>query len=157
MSTLREFLADKVRQADHPAGRQKRDEWVQALQSLQSSLRTWLRQADPNGLLHVGVFDVERIEEGIGYYAAPGLEIRFMGDKIRVVPVGRGVMAPVSMGPLADFVQGRVDVADGFDKRILYRVVKDDEETWHIASASRKPSVPLTQESFEQMIRELLS
>ena len=158
MSILRDFLREKGLQDNQIERRKKRDQWVASVNELMASLLQWLKAADPDGILEVAPIEVDRLEQGIGAYRAPSLEIRFEEADVKIIPIGRNVMRYVnSTGSRVVNAMGRVDITDGARKYTLYRVVDDQgRNRWQVIGEGRE-GVELDQGCFEQIMKELLS
>jgi hypothetical protein len=68
MMTFREFLQQKAAEQQQQGRRERRDEWVAAVDRLIEQLRTWLAESDPDRLLDVVRQEVEKAEPGLGVY-----------------------------------------------------------------------------------------
>ena len=157
MSTLRELLKEKAHESNQRERREKRDEWVAAVKRLIGQFREWLREADPEQVLDVMTLDIEKLEQGLGTYHVPGLEISLDDTTVRVLPVGRNVVGFV--GPRGDAgirAVGRIDITDGSQKYILYRTTEGGEDRWY-ALDGRFEATLLDQHRFEAIMRDLLS
>ena len=97
--TLREFLLKNVPR-DEIRRRQCREEWIAAVDRLLAQLRTWLTDAGSAELLDLEPLEFERREQGLGAYHIKGLAINFGERTVKVVPVGRMVLA--HLGPYAE-------------------------------------------------------
>jgi hypothetical protein len=154
---LKDFLSEKARQTNQLERRRRREEWVAAVHRLMGRLQDWLRQADPDHVLDVGVIPIEKRELGIGTYQVPSLDIRYDETVIRVLPVGRNVLHGRSQnGNETAKAQGRVDITDGANKYYLYRFIENQSEQWEIQGEEGKTTL-LDQAQFERIIEELLS
>src|ERR1700722_5479510 len=88
MSNLAEFLkqqAERVRSAT-PERRQKREEWLQALERLFQQMEEWLRQVDTEKVLRVDRRSIQLRDE-LGTYPASVLVIDLYGSKVEAIPV----------------------------------------------------------------------
>jgi hypothetical protein len=157
MTTLREFLQDKAREQDQQERHRRREEWVAAVGRLLGQFRTWLQEADSDGLLELIPVDFDKLEEGLGAYRIQGLTIRLGGSEIRVVPVGRTVVGYFGR-PAGGSVRAevRVDITDGGRKYVLYRSLQDGEEHWYALNEQHESRL-LDRERFEAIMQELLS
>jgi hypothetical protein len=155
--TFREFLKRKAEEERQAERRQRRDEWVAAVGRLIQQVRTWLEESDPEHFLDIVPQEVEKVEQGLGLYKAPGLKIGVGDAAVRVVPVGRNAVGLV--GPQGDDgvrAEGRVDITDGVRKYILYRTVKDGQEAWYALDEEFK-AAPLDRTRLEAILQDLLS
>ncbi|HKI36992.1 MAG TPA: hypothetical protein VKA46_34385 [Gemmataceae bacterium] len=157
MMTFREFLEKQARRQNHKDRRERRDEWVAAVGRLVERLRAWLAESDPEKVLDVVPIEIERAEPDLGTYRVPSLKISLSDAAVEVVPVGRNVVGVV--GPRGDVgirAEGRVDITDGVRRYILYRTLKDGQETWY-ALDERFRAAPLDRSRLEGILQDLLS
>src|SRR5438270_13787812 len=122
--TLREFLLKNAPRAEQEKRRREsREEWIAAVDRLLAQLRGWLTDAGSAELLDLEPLDFEKREQGLGTYHIRGLAIHFGESTVKVVPVGRNVLA--HLGPYAEAghekAEGRVDITNGANKYYLYR------------------------------------
>jgi hypothetical protein len=154
--TFQDFLKDKANEINQDTRRKRRDEWLAAVNRLIAQLREWLKEADPDAFLAVVPFEIEKREEALGFYQAPGLSIRLGASEVKVVPVARNVVGTVGPGDKGGMRgEGRVDITDGARKYMLYRTLQDGER-WHVLDAHYEPA-PLDKARFEAVLRDLLS
>jgi hypothetical protein len=155
--TLREFLL-KNAPRDEIRRRQVREEWIAAVNRLLAQIRVWLTEAGAADLLDVEPLDFEKREQGLGGYHVQGLAIHFGERTVKVVPVGRFVLA--DLGPYAEAghknAEGRVDVTNGAYKYFLFRKLTDADEHWFVQD-ERAAIRPLDREQFEAILQDLLS
>lgn len=136
---FQEFLRQKTAGSDIRERNRNRMEWLGALGRLLDQIRDWLRAADPEGLLEVEAYEVQRAESRLGIYDAPALKIRLSADEVDILPIGRYAIGPLPAetqkallgaagtdGPAA----GRVDITDGERKHMLFRNIKSNPECW---------------------------
>src|SRR5947209_6758390 len=97
--TLREFLL-KNAPRDEIKRRHWREEWIAAVDRLLAQLSTWLREGGTADLLDLEPLDFEKREQGLGAYHIRGLAIHYGERTVKVVPVGRRVLA--HLGPYAE-------------------------------------------------------
>jgi len=106
MSTsLREFHQKKTEGTDLKERNRLRSEWLGSLNRLFDQIREWLREADPEEVLEVVSYKVERVEQRLGVYDAPGITIRLGTDSVQIVPSGRYAHKPLAFETLLG-VQG---------------------------------------------------
>ena len=155
--TLREFLAQNA-SFNETNRRKGRDEWIAAVDRLLAQLRAWLTEAGAVELLDLEPLEFEKREQGLGAYRIKGLAIHFGERTVKVVPVGRTVLA--RLGPFAEAghenAEGRVDITNGTDKYCLYRKLTHDGEQW-LVQHERSGIRPLDREQFEIVLQDLLS
>jgi hypothetical protein len=156
--TLREFLA-KNAPRDEIRRRQTREEWIAAVDKLLAQLRAWLADADTAKVLEVEPVVFVKREEGLGAYDIKGLAINFGERTVRVVPVGRTVLAHLGQyaEPGHENAEGRVDITDGAYKYFLYRKLNDAGEDQWLVQDERSPIRPFDREQFEAILQDLLS
>jgi hypothetical protein len=156
--TLREFLLQNAPR-DEMQRRWARDEWTKAVEQLLAQLRTWLAESGTTELLDLEPLELEKREQGLGSYRVKGLAIHFGERTVKVVPVGRTVLA--HLGPYAEpghaNAEGRVDVTNGMYKYLLYRKLNDAGEGQWLVEDERSPIRPLDRGQFEAILQDLLS
>jgi hypothetical protein len=154
---LREFLLKNV-----PGGEIRRrhwiKEWIAAVDKLLAQLRAWLSEAGTAELLDLEPLDFEKREQGLGAYHIQGLAINFGERTVKVVPIGRNVLA--HLGPYAEpgheNAEGRVDITNGAYKYFLYRKLTNSGEQW-LVQDERSGIQPLDRDRFEAILQDLLS
>jgi len=155
--TLREFLL-KNAPRDEIRRRQCREEWIAAVDRLLQQLRDWLTDAATEELLDLEPLEFSKREQGLGSYHIKGLAINFGERTVKVVPVGRMVLA--HLGPYAEAghenAEGRVDITNGTYKYSLYRKLTNAGEEW-LVQDERSDIRPLDRERFEAILQDLLS
>jgi hypothetical protein len=157
MMTFREFLHKKAEEQRQPERRQRRAEWVAAVERLNGQLRTWLAESDPERLLDVHPFEVEKYDPDLGAYTVESLRIGMGDEAVEVVPVGRNVVGTIRLpGDVSLRADGRVDITDGVRKHILYRSVRDGQEQWYAVDEEFK-AAPLDRGRLEAILLDLLS
>ena len=158
--TLREFLLKNAPRAEQEKRRRHwREEWVAAVDRLLAQLRAWLADAGTAELLDLQPLDFEKREQGLGAYHIQGLAINFGESTVKVVPVGRTVLA--HLGPYAqpghENAEGRVDITNGAYKYFLYRQLNDAGDEQWLVQDERSEIQPLDRERFEAILQDLLS
>ena len=155
--TLREFLLRNAPREEIQR-RRWREEWVGAVDRLLAQLRGWLTEGGATDLLDLEPLDLEKREQRLGAYRIQGLAIHFGDRTVKVVPVGRTVLA--HLGPYAEpgheNAEGRVDITNGAYKYFLYRKLTDAGEQW-LVQDERSDIRPLDREGFEAILQDLLS
>ena len=71
MTSFQEFLRQKVDISALKDRNRSRGEWLGAINRLLDQVRDWLREADPDDLLEIVPYEVERVEKRLGIYDAP--------------------------------------------------------------------------------------
>jgi hypothetical protein len=157
--TLREFLLNNAPRAEQEKRRrQRREEWIAAVDRLLAQLRAWLTDAGTAELLDLEPLDFEKREQGLGTYHIQGLAIHFGESTVKVVPVGRTVLAHLGQYAEAghENAEGRVDITNGAYKYYLYRKLTDSGEQW-LVQYEHSEIQPLDRERFEAILQDLLS
>src|SRR5262245_30676108 len=120
--TFREFLAKKAVEQHHPQRKQRREEWIAAVQRLFDQIRTWLAESDPDRVLDIIPFKMYTSEPALGAYDAPALKIGIGELGVEVKPMGRDALGWIGRRGLAGLnAEGRVDISHRGRKYILYR------------------------------------
>ena len=158
--TLREFLLQNALPAEQEKRRRQwRKDWVEAVERLLAQMRSWLAEGGTADLLDLETLDFEKREQGLGAYHVPGLAIHYGERTVKVVPVGRNVLA--HLGPYAEpgheKAEGRVDVTNGMEKYYLYRKLNGAGEEQWLVQHERSDLKPLDRENFEAILTDLLS
>ncbi len=166
MSTsFQEFLRQKAEGTDSRDRNRLRAEWLGALNRLLDLIRDWLREADPDDLLEVVPYEVQRVEDRLGVYDAPAMKIRLGPDGVDIVPVGRFSLGPVSVKALfnlpvsrdkSDPIWGRVDITNGERKYLLLRFIDAGQDQWWMVDEQSRTDL-LDQQHLETILRDLLS
>jgi hypothetical protein len=155
--TLREFLL-KNAPLDELRRRQCREEWIAAIDRLLAQLRAWLTDAGTAELLDLEPLELEKREQGLGAYHIRGLAIHFGERTVKVLPVGRTVLA--HLGPFAETghenAEGRVDITNGAYKYYLFRKLTATSEQW-LVQDEHTGIRPLDRGQFEAILQDLLS
>ena len=156
MPGLRDYLQEKAKEHNMVERLERRREWVAAVTKLMEQLETWLREADPQRLLSVYTTMHPKLEQHLGHYDVPGLEVVFGDTQVRIIPVGRAVLSSGDLGSPQMQAVGRVDVSGSGRKFYLFRYVVDGTDQWvvqHWNGTVRK----LDREVFDEIMLELLS
>jgi hypothetical protein len=158
--TLREFLLKNAPHAEQERRRRQwRNDWIAAVDKLLAQLRAWLADAGTAELLDLEPLEFEKREQGLGAYHIRGLAINFGESTVKVVPVGRTVLA--HLGPYAEpgheKAEGRVDITNGASRYVLYRKLSDAGEEQWLVQDERSGIRPLDREQFEAVLTDLLS
>ncbi len=166
MSTrFEEFLKQKAEESDWRDRNRSRSEWLLTLNHLFAEIRKWLREADPEGLLEVVPYQVERVEQRLGIYDAPALKIRLGTNSIDILPMGRHVtnhlqlqnmlVIPSNVGRWGDLSGGRVDVTDGERRYQLLRSTEAGQDRWYAWSV-KPPLLVFDRDRLEEILQDLL-
>jgi len=119
--------------------------WQADLKRLFKDFRTWMKEAEEQGLLEVQEQKVPLEDKKLGKYVAPALRIQSPRMGIRIVPRARYVVG----------ARGRVDFETPTQKLILLRT---DKNTWKFARlvGQKYETTDLTEDSFWKEIGALL-
>jgi hypothetical protein len=167
MSThFQEFLRQRSEGSDLKDRRRHRREWLGALNRLLDEVRGWLHEAEQDDLLEIVPYQVERVEERLGIYDAPALQIRSGTDSVDVKPVGRFAIGPLAAQHLQlipgnerrwdDLTGGRVDITDGERRYLLLRSIEDEQDCWYVVGDQPTPT-PFNKDRLEAILEDLLS
>jgi hypothetical protein len=153
MSTEKEAVLDRLRRqraietnSDVVA---LHEDWLRALDDLMNQFRSWLSEAEAEGLFVVSEYEAELTEAGVGTYPVKDLILTTpKGETIQIVPIGR----------LAAGTYGRVDLKCPPKRHVL---VRDESSRWQFARLvpgnNGWAMQDLTEESFWQAIGDLIS
>jgi hypothetical protein len=162
---FQDFLRQKAEESGTRERNRDRGEWLQAIRRLLDQIQDWLRAADPENLLEIVPYDVERVEGRLGIYDAPALRIRLGTDEVDVVPVGRYAIGPLAAQTMRSIlgiegtdgpVAGRVDITNGERKYVLIRDVSTGQDRWY-ALDEQSDAALLDQAHLETILQDLWS
>lgn len=156
MPGLRDYLQEKAKEHNMVERLERRREWVAAVTRLIEQLETWLREADPQRLLSVYRTMRPALEQHLGHYEVPGLEVVFGDTQVRIIPMGRHVLRSGDLGSPQTRAAGRVDITDGAKKYYLFRYVLDSTDQWVVQHWNGTVK-NLDREVFDEIMLELLS
>lgn len=161
MKTLREFVEEqaKLLPVRESEAARKRDEWIAAVDRLNARVRGWIDEADPDHhVLRVEERPTRLREEGLGTYEVNGLAIALGPREVRLVPVARNVAGPASSTGRIQVSRafGRVDLTNGIDRLMIFRMDKGPDERWSIIREDDYRMTRFGREEFEEAIQGLL-
>jgi hypothetical protein len=159
MTSFQEFLKKKAEEQDQSDLRSRRDEWVEAVRRLVTTIVSWLDEDDPEHILGIERYSMPRSEQGLGRYEVPFVKIRLGESEVNITPVARNVIGTVGpRGEVATKAEGRVDIQDGqrLRKYMLYRSIKDGVEAWYAIDEDFKAEM-LDKDRLEAIVQDLLS
>ena len=156
MTSFQEFLHKKAEEQGQASRRERRDEWISAVNRLVEQIRVWLREADPEGLLDLVDVEYNKAEKGLGAYKIRGLQVGVGDLSGQVIPVARNVVGSPRIGGDGAQLGGRVDISDGIKKYILRRVLKDGTESWEVLD-EQLGATPLDRARLESILLDLLA
>jgi hypothetical protein len=174
-TSFQEFLRQKVEGSDWRDRKRLRSEWLDTLNRLLDQIRAWLRESDPEGVLELVPYEVERVEEQLGVYDAPALQIRLNTESADVVPMGRFTHVSPSIRNVAYIQQrqdphltdvdrywlngpvGRVDITNGERRYLLLFSPADGEDCWYTWISGIPGPNPFDKAGLEAILKDLLS
>jgi hypothetical protein len=170
MSTsFQELLRKHAEMSGWKERRQNRAEWLDALDFLIESIRNMLRVADPDGVLEIVSYKVQRVEQRLGVYDAPALKVLLNTRSVDFLPMGRysigsllelkTVLAtPGNQERWGDLAGGRVDITNGERRHLLLRSIDGGPKGWYVVSDRNAPiPSPFDQACLEAVLLDLLS
>ena len=166
-TSFQEFLRQKTEGSDWKDRGQRRREWLDALNRLFDQIRAWIREVDPEGLLELVSYEVERVEDRLGVYDAPAMKIRLDLDFVDIRPVGRFAIGTLLLRQLqalaanaqrcGDLSGGRVDMTNGERRYILLRSITDGQDCWYaLAGDVGGVPTPFDANCLQAILRNLL-
>src|SRR5262245_21633122 len=117
--SFRDWLAEQTsKRPGEQEVAQKKQDWLDALESLYTQTSTWIREDDPAGAIKIWRSSETIEEEELGTYSAPSLFFVLNQRRVAAIPIARNVIGPGrSAGPLAPIRgEGRVDLTGGIDR-----------------------------------------
>jgi hypothetical protein len=166
-TNFQEFLRRKTEGSAWKERKERRAEWLGALNRLFTQIRGLLREADPEGLIEIVDYEVERVEERLGVYDAPALKVCLNTASADVIPMGLNMRKPLSLEHLlgipsnasrwGDLAGGRVDVTDGEHRHILFRSIQNGQDQWYVMKAEKTGLTPFDRQTLEEILQDLLS
>jgi hypothetical protein len=160
VSSLREFLAsdaEKLR-GEQAEAMGKREEWIESVRQLIDQIKEWLKDADEKHVLMIDGSPIRISERGLGTYEVPALTIGLGTREVRVKPIARYVGAPLRATALLQVPRayGRVDLTNGLDRYLIFRVEKEGGDRWRIVEQDGPLVEPFNRKSFETAFQRLL-
>ena len=160
MSTLQEFLRERADQLHASLSERTKiqKEWSDAVHRLVVQIAGWLKDADSEGILDIQLETIQLREFGLGVYLVPSLLISLEAQEVRVDPIARNAVGPVwSDGAIHTGKSfGRVDLTNGIDRYLMFRVAVDPEDRWVIVDEDAYVPRELNRRSFDQAMQSLL-
>jgi hypothetical protein len=164
VSSFQEWLAKQQKQLPSEEVRaQKKEEWLDAIESLYSQLYSWLRQDDPQEVVKTwrGSDTIE--EEELGIYSVPLLHFVLNHRMVTAKPVARNVIGPARSGGPTGPIQpirgeGRIDLKGSGRTLHLYRVRDiENNQRWIIVDQDQLTFKDLDKAAFEDALQRLFS
>jgi hypothetical protein len=150
------------------------EDWRAAVERLFATLRQWLAEADPEGLIEIEERQQDVREPGVGHYRVPRLDLHAFSKWIGIIPKARRTvgMAKPPQKSAPERAEGRVDITDELRRYVLYRFRQDGRDVWVIDGLEpgyeegewpgkgqvvpRLEARPLDQEAFEKALLSYL-
>jgi hypothetical protein len=158
--SLKEFLASEAEKlrSEQAEALTKRQEWIASVDRLIARIKDWLAQADTKRILMIEEAPLRLSEQGLGTYEIPSLTIGLGPREVRIKPVARFVATPMrSTGIIfVPRVHGRVDMTDGLDKYLIFRVETEPQDRWSIIKQESSRLEPFDENSFASALEGLL-
>ena len=132
-------------------------EWVAAVERLLEQIRSWVKAADPSGVLRLTENTHEIKEPGLGRYTVPILALG-LDDEVSVIvmPEARKTILTVpAQGGGVRRADGRVDLIGPPANVTLVRVSAGAQDEWYLHN-SLQPPKPFDQAAFERIVVEML-
>jgi hypothetical protein len=158
MSTLTDFLKEQAARlrTEGPSRQAILEDWVRAVELLLNQIREWTKEADPENVLKIEKETCGISEEGLGYYHVSRLKIRLDAREVLVTPVARQVVGRFGLpGEPPRPSLGRVDITDGLQKYMLYRIEAAPRNQWYIVD-ERFRTREFDQAAYEEALVDLL-
>jgi hypothetical protein len=152
MRSLIDKLKEQPSTVDEQRAEQK-EEWLRALDQLLTDIEGWVKPAVSEGVLRTSRSSIGVIEQDLGEYQAPMLEIRARGLTLRFEPIGLRVGGVGGAGGHRLIgLRGRVDLVCGPIKIPLVRMTGG---VWKALPLRGEPH-ELTEESFAEILGDVL-
>jgi hypothetical protein len=132
---------------------EQKQAWLLALDQLFTNIEGWVKPAKDEGVLETSRSTIGIVEQDLGAYQAPALEIRARGLTLRFDPIGVRVAGVVASGGRRLIgLRGRVDLVCG---PIRIPLVRGAGGAWKALPLRGEPR-DLTEESFTEILGEVL-
>ena len=126
----------------------KRDLWVRSVQELYALVEDMLRDSTASKDVTIRKFDTQIVEDYVGAYSIPVLEMTVGGERVEFRPKGVAVIG----------ASGRVDIRGERDTVTLLRDQQDAKSGWTVV-LQRVPSLrtaPLDRESLKYALERVM-
>jgi hypothetical protein len=158
--TFTQFLRNAAKERDwNPkANREMIRDWQESVERLFAQIRTWLDEADPDGLIGIDEIRTDIREPYLGRYLMPKLQLSILDQVIGIIPKARNAIghATPRLYATPEKAQGRVDMTDELRRYILYRFIEDGQDVWNILDFNSQRDKRLDQNSFEEALMSYL-
>jgi hypothetical protein len=126
--------------------------WVNSVDKLYKTIQDqWFCELEDEGLLNINTIPISIVEEYIGKYTIPKMEISFPSGCVILEPVGRNIVGG----------KGRIDfyLRGNYGSRLmLILYYEQGEDIWMIKDKEKKfKNVMLSNESFEKVIEKWIT
>ena len=159
--SFRDWLTEQTnKQPSQQEIAQKKQEWLEAIDSLYTQMHDWLRQDDPGQLIKTWEASETIEEEELGIYSVPSLRFVMNHRMVTAMPIARNVIGPASGGGALAPIrgEGRVDLKSGVENFHLYRVRDSQNKTrWIIVNQDKLTFKNLDKDAFENALQHLFS
>jgi hypothetical protein len=157
MPALEVWLREKAEAARQSGREQRRMDWVKSYANLLNTIIKWIGE-------YPEYFDtesstVDQAEQGIGAYKLNSLRIRVGDSSVRILPLGRNVIARIDTGTgTSQRAAGGVDIMDEVGGRTytLYRIIQDGQDVWYVMDERGSVTV-FSKERFQEILMDLMS
>jgi len=159
VASFKEWLAEQTKKQSVSADNARVvEEWKDSVSNLFAQVVRWLAEDDVNQALRVETGKLRKEEQGLGSYEIAAMRISLGPRLVELIPVGRQVVGAIGeTGDLGFLAEGRVDMKSRVQKYLLYRVVDGSKRKWIIMDDEQFLIQPLSKQSFESALQQLLS
>jgi hypothetical protein len=160
MSALAEFLRTEGKEIAAKARENQAllDEWRKEVDQFLFWIRAAITEADAEGTLFVRQVPKYLREVRFGEYELPALEIVFGATVVSVTPRARFLVGELKVGdpPVEYPLEGWFELTDGALEYHAYRVRTPDGVRWFLTDRGQRKVTPLTRDSIQDVLLELL-
>ena len=159
MPGFREWLAKEAERERDSANQAKViEEWTDSVLDLFTQMIRWLAEDDTEKLFLVETGKLKKDEQGLGAYEVAAIRFSLSSRHVDLIPIGRNIVGGIGKhGDIGFRSEGRVDMTNGADKYLLYRVVTEEGKEWMIVDDVNYEIRRLTRTAFEEALQDLLS
>jgi hypothetical protein len=155
--SFKEWVEQKDEEARSSEKVRRRQEWLQAYQSLKNRIREWLGE-DGGDRIRFESEWIRQNERALGSYNIEGFRVEIGDSSVHFVPVSRNVIARINPPEGGEFRgAGRVDVTDGARKYHLYRTIQDQGDVWYVVDEDRRRATPLSKKRLQEILMDLMT
>ena len=159
MPGFKEWLAQEAQiEGSVAKRRQLVEEWTDSVADLYAQVVAWLAEDDSENVLTIQTGKVQKAEEGLGAYEVSTMRISLSARFVDLVPLARNVVGAIgNRGDLGFRAEGRVDMTNGAEKYMFYRIVVGSDRKWVIVDDENYSVKELSKGTFEIALQDLLS